>query len=225
MGKIYLGIPTIAAVDALDEMLATVKQQNADILVKIIDNSGGLPDFYELAKKYRCILQVNPENVGVAASWNQLVEWAFNDGSDHVIIANDDLTFDANDSLERMVQDARLYADKFVQDVNCHYSCFVMTPYIWNTIGCFDDGFWPAYYEDNDYDVRREHAGLERHFDNYQMTHKHSQTIQVSHIMKTINGLNFETNKQRFIAKWGSMEQPYKQAWKGEQPWPSTKYL
>ena len=123
----------------------------------IIDNGGG----YGRARAAQIVGQrvgvtlefVAPaENWGVARSWNHILERA---GDEPVVISNDDVLLGADTFAE---MSAAVDRAPFVSGDG--WCLFAQQPECTRRIGWYDENFWPAYYEDTDYHVRLQRAGI-----------------------------------------------------------------
>lgn len=103
-----------------------------------------------------------PENVGVAPAWN-IALLAYPDAA--VILANDDIVL-APDSVERIERGVAEAPEGtgLVLTEGHGFTFFVPTSEALRRVGFFDEGFFPAYYEDTDYErrVRLEGMGVVR---------------------------------------------------------------
>jgi hypothetical protein len=68
-------------------------------------------------------------------------------------------------------------------------------------VGGFDEGFYPAYFEDNDFCYRCRLAEIPRVTDHFfsPEVYRNSMTIDKDGSLNT----NFDTNKEKFAIKWG----------------------
>jgi hypothetical protein len=94
-------------------------------------------------------------NIGVAAAWNRILEMTRSDSG--VVISNDDIEFGSK-TFEELSN--ALAAYPFVEGEG--WALFGQTPEVVETIGYYDENFWPAYYEDVDYDERLRRAEVAR---------------------------------------------------------------
>jgi hypothetical protein len=151
---VSLGIPTLCRYDMLDRLLSsaaagTLKPSR----YIIIDNGGG----YSTERARSILGEVpvsfvrNPENRGVAAAWNHILDIA----AGPVIISNDDVVFGPETFAEMC---GALERSPFVSGDG--WALFGQTPECLARVGYYDEHFWPAYYEDVDYAVRLHKAGI-----------------------------------------------------------------
>lgn len=133
-------IPTLNRYDLLDNMLDTINYPVDNIL--IIDNGNG----YKTDKNIT-VLNL-PANLGMSASWNLGIKlfphvkyWLF---------ASSDTTW-GETSLKEI--DEASGSDKLVL-TNDAYGCFSVGENVIETVGLFDEYFYPIYFEDNDFNER-----------------------------------------------------------------------
>jgi hypothetical protein len=110
-------------------------------------------------------------NRGVARSWNEGILNGYDEGADVVVVCNDDVAFSDGD-LDQLVDTALANRDchivacagfhrgGLVPTTSLEYSCFAINPLSLETIGCFDENFFPGYFEDCDHTRRADLAGL-----------------------------------------------------------------
>jgi GT2 family glycosyltransferase len=148
-----LGIPTINRKDLLDEALPVYKETFKNRHIFVIDNGN---QGFESQTTQQLAFWCNGTNLGVAASWNKIIERQRLLGYSHVLILNDDvvLTKKARE-IEDFIQlnPADLYTG------HGWYS-FVIPIETFVKVGPFDEMYYPAYYEDTDYQYRLQVAGL-----------------------------------------------------------------
>jgi GT2 family glycosyltransferase len=190
-----LAIPTINRADLLNEALAKYFIDFSTIHILIVDN--GNQDIItrdELFEIYR------PEkNLGVAGSWNFLIERASQLNYRRVLILNDDIYMGKNRLDIGNIINQFPHADltKGTKD----FCAFIITAFAYTMYGKFDTNFSPAYFEDNDYLYRLKLA------DAYVITtelldpeiFRNSMTIMKD---RSLND-NFQNNKDYYALKWG----------------------
>lgn len=150
-----LVVPTLTRHDLLQRMLGSVDGR-VDHLV-VIDNSGrgvDLPD----GPWEESTLLVMPSNLGVAASWNLAIKMAHRDP--FVMIASDDMWWPegAMEGLASASGEDRLV----VSETWPHWCAFTIGMGVVSKVGLFDEGYYPAYYEDTEYERRMAQNGVER---------------------------------------------------------------
>lgn len=158
----------------------------------VIDNAGGY-------------------NRGVAASWNLVAREVVAKKWDYLVIVSAAMRF--NQGLEDFMQE--LYDKKPVGlDTQFGWHCVALHRYIFESVGFFDENFYPAYYEDSDFIRRMELAeysfpgvlnpGIpdDQKMPRFQVD---AECIEDAHGIKKANVyVNYERNKQYFIKKWGA---------------------
>jgi len=148
-----LVVPTLTRHDLLARMLVSV-----DVPVNrlvIIDNSGTL-DVAGLGFSGDLVVLPMPVNLGVAASWNLACRLAYRDP--WVMIASDDVTFPPGALEEWAVLSG---GDKVVlSETWPHWCAFSLGMGIVSRVGLFDEGYYPAYFEDTDYERRLTRAEI-----------------------------------------------------------------
>lgn len=198
MNRIFaIGIPTINRADLLNESLQKYVVDFPDTAIFIVDNGK-----QEIFEHPNIITYRPPENLGVADSWNYLAQEIFDKvHSRYALIMNDDIYFGKTEKsclafLQEMPDE-----DFIVSPAN--WCNFFLPRKTYNLVGAFDHEFYPAYYEDNDYHYRMQLLGLS-YFPSMFMSpaiYRNSMTIAKD---MSLNA-RFDTNKQRYIAKWGGM--------------------
>lgn len=204
-----LGIPTLTR---YTELAALIHSAEMGILQPdryvIIDNGGAL-DLHTLHVPDK-ITVIRPEtNLGVAASWNMLLR----EVPEYLVISNDDVTLRA-DTLELLVRYADFAAEAgFLHgtpttDANA-WSFFLQRKWLFDQIGPYDEHFWPAYYEDNDYGYRMLLAGIfPAYVPNCQYVHVGSATLHAyTPSEQEEHHVRFRANQRYYIDKWGGL--PY----------------
>ncbi len=196
---ITLGVPTLCRYDLLDRMLASALAGSLrPARIVVVDNGGGL----ERSRLPAGVELVSPgENIGVAKSWNTILELAGGDA----VLANDDIVFH-RDTLEGLVQGIgqRPFANAG------SWSLFYQRLELIERIGWYDAHYWPAYYEDADYAYRMRVAGIEPHQVRVPLTHEGSASLRSPH--GPAIRAHAESNRLYYQRKWGGF--PGGEAWK-----------
>lgn len=148
-----LVVPTLTRHDLLARMLGTVDCPVAHLVV--IDNSGkgfAVPD----GPWDQATVLPMPCNFGVAASWNIAVRMGHL--NDWVMVVSDDVTFPAG----ALAGFAEVSAeDRLVVSATWpHWCAFTLGMRVVQTVGLFDEGFYPAYYEDTEFERRIARHGV-----------------------------------------------------------------
>jgi GT2 family glycosyltransferase len=218
-------IPVLNCLEYTRQAIASIQFGAGDQLF-VIDNGStdGTPVEMEILQQRLPLIYIRHErNTGVAAAWNQGLKLAFQFGHDPVLVMNNDVVLapDTVPALLRWHQKtggiasaqsvAALHALSLIDRREtfgepCDYSCFMISKAIVDKVGYFDEGYWPAYFEDLDYDCRAEQAGIPRGYcGDAIVCHYHSRTIHAGHIEN--HDQYFAANRERFIARWGAFIQ------------------
>jgi hypothetical protein len=159
VGSMRLGIPTYCRYDLLEALLLSAEAGSlrpAGYI--IIDNGNAYPRERlnaVLGERASVAELISPgTNIGVAAAWNRILELTKED--DGVIISNDDIEFSPKTFEE--LSTALEVGHPFVEGDG--WALFGQTVGLTNEVGYYDENFWPAYYEDVDYEERLRRLGI-----------------------------------------------------------------
>jgi GT2 family glycosyltransferase len=148
-----LVVPTLTRHDLLDRMLRSIDHPVGHLVV--IDNSGrgivGGTGPWE-----RMTVLPMPVNLGVAASWNLAVRLAYK--HPYVMVASDDMWWEPgvlSGFAEMASEETLVLAGNFP-----HWQAFTLGMGLVARVGLFDEGYYPAYFEDVEYLRRMEANGL-----------------------------------------------------------------
>jgi GT2 family glycosyltransferase len=197
---ITLCVPTLSQYENLNKCIESAFSGNIPVdKVLIIDNGGR---YYHNDPRVTILKQ--SFNLGVAASWNLLV----NKSEEHRIISNDDVIF-MSDTIQKMVE-ALEQGNEFVwaiRGIN-GFSCFAIKNSLYETVGPFDEEISPryAYFEDNDYHYRMKLEGKDAFDSGAEAIHIGSATLKAMDSEQTQqHRIKFETAQQNYIKKWGGV--------------------
>lgn len=189
-----LGVPTLNRYDLLIKLLDSAYAGDLKpSRVWIIDNGGGLA----VPKRFDHADVITPGvNIGVAASWNLLLKLA---ESERLVIANDDIVL-GRDTLAKMNEELGHGAD-FVECNDHGWSLFAQSPRCTERVGYYDERFYPAYFEDNDYSRRMRLANIERTaiLNLTGIEHYGSATKEL------LPSLNVSQSRLHYLTKWGGL--------------------
>ncbi len=172
-------------------------------------------------------LQRPRRNIGVAASWNRGARWAWRRGHDAVILVNDDIELIDPDTLRR-------FRSAVDDDPRCLYFLVgrgfgvgCLSRAVWNDVGPFDEGFWPAYHEDNDMHRRASLLGIPARDIEGESVHFGSATIRTDPAFDALNRLTFPLTQRRYVEKWGGLPgtETFDRAWNGQPAQPSVREM
>jgi hypothetical protein len=137
-----------------------------------------------------------PSNLGVASSWNLGIKML--PFESRWFISSADCWFRSGDLtlLETAKTDALTLCDKFP-----YYQTFAVGEDIVNTVGLFDEGLHPIYFEDNDYERRIDYVGMRVDRLPLQLGHDNSSTINSDARLSLRNEVTFKNNQKYFNQK------------------------
>lgn len=192
-----------------------------DITWHVYVNSS-IPEVTDFAKALRATnpnvgLDIDPTNPGLAKCWNDGLALAFAQGADTVLIVNDDAIPEAGmaqriariayENPQHYLTMCRMIDVPSGQIVNSQFGLCAINPIMVETIGYFDENFFPVYWEDIDLYRRAKLAGLQAHaIEDVGVTHLGSQTIRRVPKLSGQNNETFALNNLYYSRKWGSLE-------------------
>ena len=212
-------IPTLNCLHFTKQAIQSIPWQPWD-RIYVIDNGSkdGTPDFFR--NNPRIELTEFNDNRGVAHAWNLGLRRAFSDGFGRALVMNNDIVLasDTVPALERGLERhggivsahtvaamSAMYLierKSMVYGLPVDYSCFMLGAETFERVGPFDEQFWPAYFEDQDFDCRAESMGIPRGYvGDAVAVHFVSQTLQGGHVPE--HAAYFERNQRLFLARWG----------------------
>jgi GT2 family glycosyltransferase len=192
--KLIIGIPTINRADLLNEALANYFEDFKNTEIVICDNGK-----QEIITRERNFVIYRPENnLGVSGSWNMIMDYAEKVKATHVLMLNDDIYLGKSE--EEVNAIVRLWNPEFLC-TELNWCSFILSVNAYLKVGKFDENFFPAYFEDNDYFRRMLLSDVPMVFNGMlnPVIYRNSMTIQKTPELN--NG--FEKNRQYYISKWG----------------------
>lgn len=192
--KLIIGIPTINRADLLNEALANYFEDFKNTEIVICDNGK-----QEIITREKNFVIYRPEsNLGVSGSWNMIMDYAEKSKGSHVLMLNDDIYLGKSEEEVKTI--IRLWNPEFLC-TELNWCSFILSVDAYLKVGKFDENFFPAYFEDNDYFRRMLLTGV--NITNNAMLnpaiYRNSMTIQKSPELNK----GFEKNRQYYISKWG----------------------
>ena len=196
--KFCILIPTLNRKDLLLEALDYYTNVFINTPIYILDNGK-----QDIPNTYRNTYIYNKENnLGVAGSWNYLIEKGISNGYHFFLILNDDIILKKDeDSIYNIILEHG--SDKFIRSEELYnWSAFILSKNIYLSVGRFDVGFERCYFEDNDYEYRMklENVSIIYSKELNAEVYRNSMTIQ-----KEPHLNNFNNNMNYYISKWGGM--------------------
>jgi len=205
MKKFAIGIPTLNRFDILYPALLFYVRDYPETKIYVVDN-GNQDIKSKFADNDNVIVIQNEKNMGVSRSWNQLCDLVFQE-HDYVVMLNDDIYFGRKDW---EVNNLLTNFDKDFYLTQQQWCVYILPKKTWEAVGRFDETFYPAYYEDNDYEYRMKLLGMEMFkipFLN-PFLYQQSKTIEKMPELKQ----HAISNRERYIEKWGG--EPNKETYK-----------
>lgn len=185
-----LCIPVLNRYDLLDQLIESAERGSLKPTGYVIVDNGRRLD----GKHYRArlgadrITVIRPgRNLGVAASWN-----LFLDLGEPIVIANDDIEL-FGESLARIRHAMLGGAGDLVQGFG--FALFGITPRCVGEVGFFDENFF-AYFEDCDYTLRAQRAGVHMYYLEPERMARH-------HAFASGGMEHIEPSREYFHKKWG----------------------
>lgn len=208
--EVVFGAPVIYRYDLLCQLIVSVNRSTVqpDRIVIVNNGVGTLladPKQEEINRH---------ANVGVAGAWNLILESARSPES-KVIIANDDVELGPND-LKAIVD----WLDQCDLVLGSGMALFGMRRRLVDVVGWFDENFFPAYFEDNDYLRRVMLQGVNYGRVKVDATHVGSASRPPRTGKWDEFDLSYAANKRRYWLKWGGMpgDERNKIPFKGKPP-------
>lgn len=238
-------MPCLNQADYTKKALDTLVLAEDEALL-IIDNhsTDGTQDLIaEESKKRDIYVTRNDMNMGAAGSWNIGLDLGFNDlHVNKVIILNNDILL-KTDTIAKIRKDLdnprfslvsaknvsgqcaseRAFLDfPFYKDFGYvetpDFSCFGISQACFEQVLYFDEGFYPAYFEDNDYHYRMRLAGIKAVCNTGNpYWHYGSRTKQANPELDEYIRYCYAQNREYYITKWGGEpgEETYKTPFDG----------
>lgn len=215
-------IPTLnRGHDRLQALLETALRDTNEMLpskIIIMDNGNQFPDAIDvsnfedgdpelikiLSASDKVIVTTARLNMGVAGSWN----WALNNipmPRGAMIISNDDITFH-KETLSLLYEEIQKTDNNFVLPLGV-WSIFAISEKLLEEVGFFDENFYPAYFEDNDYHHRLKLKGYDTtEVPEIPCGHENSSTLAAfNEEEKRVHHDNFRKNRSYYADKWGGL--------------------
>jgi hypothetical protein len=186
-------VPVLNRFDLFRRMVESI---DVEATVYVINNSGVRQDFEHSNPLVKMHWVDLPSNLGVASSWNLGIKML--PFESRWFISSADCFFHAGDLelLQTAKTDALTLCSQFP-----YYQTFAVGEEIVKTIGLFDEGLHPIYFEDNDFERRIDEAGLRVDRLPLQLGHDNSSTINSDAKLSERNQFTFANNEKYFRNK------------------------
>ena len=187
-------VPVLNRYDLLDRMIASIDYPVRDLLV--VDNGGELTSLLSNDFIHNLHILNMPSNLGVACSWNLGIKSFWSDN--RWFFASNDMWFKPG-ALERL-SEARRDEISLARDFP-FWQTFCLGDEALSKLGLFDEGFFPAYFEDTDYKRRAEHFGVNVRLLDVDTGHDNSSTINSDSVLRSKNDKTYNNNQTYFDQK------------------------
>jgi GT2 family glycosyltransferase len=191
--KLGIGIPTINRYDLLYPSLIIYKNDFSKNNIYVVDNGNQNIDISGIN------VYNQSKNLGVAGSWNFLLNIIFQN-NDFALILNDDIYLGKRFiEIKGFVSNKKLN-DSLITSTN-DWCAFLIPKKIFEKVGQFDEVFFPAYYEDKSYEYRMKLLGMKAVRSPFlnPMIYKSSQTMVKMPSLQESS----KKNKIKYIEMWG----------------------
>jgi GT2 family glycosyltransferase len=202
---------------ATARLLDSARQGCRSGLVFLVISHTRMPEKNEeldsLAQQPDVMLRDYGVNRGLAKSWNEGILWGHEQGFEVTLVVNEDVVLAPGD-IDRLAATAVQRRDSpLVMGRAYHhseqawswseYGCFVVNPLALETLGCFDENFFPIYCEDSDFRRRLKLAGLAPACcEETRIVHGGSRSLAQAEVARQ-NSLTYARNRQYYQRKWG----------------------
>lgn len=229
--KLAIIIPLLNCLEYTRKMLLTIQTFHKFKLILINNGStDGTGAYIRKCGENSDTFAINfNENRGVSASWNLGIKMAIEKwDSKYFFIPNNDVLLHPKtiDTLIEKIQEkdvlmatATDISGKISRALDIEalpapsedlkteapdFSCFLIKRETIKSIGYFDEAFYPAYFEDNDYHYRiKLSGGYAYRYSRAIYFHYGSRTIKADEKVKFRSNLGYSNNRDYYIRKWG----------------------
>lgn len=195
--KFIVAIPTINRADLLNEALEKYFEDFKDTHIAICDN--GKQDI--ITREENFMIYRPEENLGVAKSWNMLMDYADKIEATHVLVLNDDIYLGKTEHEINMLIRNNTDAD-FINSFH-NWCSYIIKVDAWKKAGKFDEEFFPAYFEDNSFDYKMTLIGAKKTWTSFldPLVYRNSMTIAKDPALNN----RFAQNRELYIQMWGGL--------------------
>jgi GT2 family glycosyltransferase len=162
-----------------------------ETLIVIDNGNSGWKPSTDKASNVHCWTM--PSNLGVAASWNLGIKAT--PKSEGWMIVNHDIVFGENGVAEFFGLASR---SNIVLGGKPNWSCVWIGSDVVKKVGIFHEGYHPAYFEDNDYELRARALNVPVALSMAPIFHRNSSTLQSSSQFQERNAKTFQANRELF---------------------------
>jgi GT2 family glycosyltransferase len=195
--KLIIGIPTLNRADLLNEALEKYFEDFQDTEIFIVDNGNQSI----ITREEKFAIYRPAENMGVAKSWNAIMDYADKMKATYVLMLNDDIVLGRTEHEIKMVIRNNPDAD-FINSFS-NWCSYILTVDLWKKAGKFDEEFFPAYFEDNSFDYKMTLIGAKKMWSSFldPLVYRNSMTIAKDPKLNN----RFAQNRAMYIDMWGGL--------------------
>lgn len=164
-------VPTLNRGDLLQSMLDSIDYPVQHLL--IIDNGMQGGEWFVPNPVRNVHLIDMPSNLGVAGAWNLGIKLFPH--ADRWLFASDDVVFEPG-GLERLFEDSSA-GHVVLSSAWPHWESFIVGENVVRRIGLFDEGIYPANFEDDDYLRRCAYYGIDVQYSDFAHSHVQQGTV------------------------------------------------
>jgi GT2 family glycosyltransferase len=141
------------------------------------------------------------QNLGVAGSWNMLIDYSDKIGATHVLVLNDDIYLGRTEHEVKMIIRNNPDFD-FINSFH-NWCSYILTIDMWKKAGKFDEEFVNPYFEDDAFDYKMTLVGAKKTWTSFldPIVYRNSMSIAKD---PSLNN-NFMKNRQLYIDMWGGL--------------------
>jgi len=187
-------VPVLNRYDLLARLILSIDHPVG--VLHIIDNGGKYQNVPNDYIQDTVVWRV-PDDLGAATSWNfgiianQSAPWWLIAGNDNYFHPGALATFAAEARQDAVILSAAIPA----------WTAFTIGDRVITKVGLFDDNFHPAYFEDNDYEIRVQRKGCEIVRSLAAIYHRNSSTLQSKAEFQMRNQATFDANHKLFLER------------------------
>ncbi len=204
MEKVFIGIPVLNRFDLLYRSINALDYSPAELVV--INNNAVDMEFkcrletLATAIGFTALHQEN--NLGVSASWNLIIRTGLAKGYDWIFIGSNDTVLYPGSLKAAM--DFKKERDTVIWHLHA-FNVFLIHKHTPDIVGWFDENFYPAYKEDQDYSYRCQLAQVRRVWGipNSGADHFGSATIRSDPNVAASSKRNRAWRMSYYKSKWG----------------------
>jgi GT2 family glycosyltransferase len=227
---IVLGVPTLNRWDLCQKMLRSAcsgtlvpdlfvvvdngqQVQSTEALqsVESSDRDLGITSWSLQLGDESVIVESPDRNLGVGPSWNFLATKYLKKPDDRLLVCGDDTLLSSGlvAQLVKTMDESGadfVFPDPALSTMPQMFSCFMVRQSLFEKVGYFDERFWPAYFEDNDFHRRMKIAGATEAVAPCGYEHANSSTMKAySPDDLERHHMRFRLCRDYYIEKWGGL--------------------